>query len=135
MDLVLQQIVAPLLTVVAGLVVTYGAAIARRYANLAIAKLDDDLDEAARKRLTTAFENAIAKAENAGGAIDWNVAVDYVKRFNPGDVARMGLDAAKLKERLLATSKRDKHDENMLKDIQTRMERIQRGLPSKNLAS
>lgn len=85
--------------IVATSVVAYLAAIARQYVNAAIARTEGVLDEEARRRLETAFDNAIAAAEARGSAVTLDDVIDYVKRFNAGDLGRFNLSGKRLLDR------------------------------------
>lgn len=87
---------------IAAPVVVYLAALARSYVKAAVARMDSFMDEEARARLEAAFDNAIAAAEKAGAAVQLKDVIDYAQRFNPGDLARFGLQGNKLAERAKA---------------------------------
>ncbi len=65
-----------------------------------MAKNADWMDETSRQRLEAALNNAISKAENAGRTADLNDIIDYLQRFNAGDLARLKLSGSKLIERV-----------------------------------
>lgn len=107
MNDILREILAPVVAVTVSTVALYIGALARKYVKVASAALADDLDETARKRLEDAYMNAIAKAETAAGTVDLARAVEYVEKFNPGDLARLGLDnPVDLADRIKATISR-----------------------------
>lgn len=101
---------AEIFSAIAGTVVLYLAALARSYVKARIAALDGMLDEDARARLEAAFENAIARAEARGTAATLPEVIEYVRRFNPGDLARFNLSGdglVKRAEAAIAKSAKD----------------------------
>lgn len=83
-------------------VVVYVAVLARSFVKAKIKELEGFMDEAARKRLEDAFENAIAYAEKKGTSVTLEAVTGYVQQFNPGDLARFKLSGEALKKRATA---------------------------------
>jgi hypothetical protein len=97
---VLNESAAEIFAVVMSGVVIYLSALAREWSKSMVAKTESFLDEEARYRLHEAIERAIAFAETEAGEVDLYKAVKYVQEFNPGDLARFGVDGSKLFTRI-----------------------------------
>lgn len=98
MEEVLNEVFMALVAAIVG----YVALLARRYVKDISKSLEGQLNEEARLRLERAFENAIARAEDASGRVDLHEVVEYVQEFNPGDLARMRLAGSRLQKRAAA---------------------------------
>jgi hypothetical protein len=94
----LNDLAAPLISGA----VLFLAVQARRAAASFLARNADWMDANSLQRLEAALDNAISKAEAAGSTADLNVVIDYVKKYNPGDLARLKLGGAALVERVKA---------------------------------
>jgi hypothetical protein len=91
-----------LFVILAGSAIAYLAVLAHTWKAKSIARMESVMDEEARKRLEAALDNAIAYAESTAGKVSMEDVTDYLKKFNPGDLARGKLAGTRLTERVKA---------------------------------
>lgn len=98
----MQGILTELYAGIAVAVFSYLGLLARTWLKTRLKVLEGVLDAQAVAGIEAAIDNAIAEAVRQGSAAKLPDVIDYLKTFNPGQLARFGLDGEELARRLAA---------------------------------